>query len=169
MRAATIALCTALASSGVGSPAGADRPDRLVGEHHRGDLRLVDAGDARAKLTQHGGFGVARVTLGEELTDAQHRCQPRAEGRLHLEVRLRVRLTEDVPALRMPDQDVRRAGVPRHRRGILARERALVLVMDVLDPDFEVGPLSHQLADGRHRQGVRTEQGTLPVARLHNG
>ena len=62
---------------GRGRAAGADRPDRLVGDHHRADLLGACGPASPARdLAEHLRLGLARLALVERLADAHDRRHP---------------------------------------------------------------------------------------------
>ena len=69
-----------------GRQAGADGPDRLVGDHDRRCLVGRDVGEAAVELAEGDLLLDARLALLLDLTDAHDRHQPVLVGGLHLGV-----------------------------------------------------------------------------------
>src|SRR5713101_1576925 len=117
---------------GRGVDTGADRPHGLVGQDGAGDLVCRESGPSRAQLTLHHSEGEPLAPLFSGLADAEQRDQAMAKGRRHLPVDLLVRLAEDAPALRVPEDDEAAAQLGQHARRDFARKGALVLPVTVL-------------------------------------
>src|SRR5262249_41495722 len=86
---------------------------------------------------------------------AHDRCHLVLEDGFELLVHVLVRLTEQLPALGVPDDDVRDVELRQHRRAHLAGERALVLPVDVLgtEQDRDAARTEHRLH--RAKRGER--------------
>ena len=128
---------TAWASVGRRRLAGADRPDRLVGDHQGGDLRLGAPGDAGVDLAEHLRLGRPRLALVERLADADDRGHPvlldgRDLGGDHL-----VGLAEQLAPLAVAADDVLHVELGEEHRRHLPGERALVLPVAVLGAEGE--------------------------------
>ena len=117
---------------GGGGAAGADRPDRFVGEDRVFERTDAGGGHDRAELLGDDDEGLAAVALFQRLADAQDRDQS---------VLLRAReLFGDAEgvfvvqgaALGVADEGVRGADVADHRGGRLARVGALLVLAHVL-------------------------------------
>ena len=63
-----------------GRTAGADRPDRLVGDDQALDLRGIEAGQRAAHLAADKGLRLARLVLFQRLAAADDRGQARLRG-----------------------------------------------------------------------------------------
>ena len=74
--------------------AGADRPDRLVGDHDERQQAVLDLGEVDLHLLAQLALRLAGVALLLGLADAQDRRQPRLERRGHLALQRAVRLAE---------------------------------------------------------------------------
>src|SRR5262245_3193152 len=132
---------------GGGVATGADGPDRLVGDDREGRAGGAHAGERSADLAVDPLVGVSRFALLERLPHAHDRRHLVFEDGLELLVHVLVRLTDQLPALGVPDDDVRDVELRQHRRAHLARERALVLPVDVLgtEQDRDAIRLEHRL------------------------
>ena len=64
---------------GGGGAAGADGPDRLVGNDQAGDLVATEAGQGAADLALDDLGGAAGLALGQDLADADDRAHAGAE------------------------------------------------------------------------------------------
>ena len=67
-----------------GHLAGADGPDRLVGDHDRRHLLGRQPGQRAVELAPDDLRGLARLALGQQFADADDRRQPGRQGRLDL-------------------------------------------------------------------------------------
>jgi len=77
---------------GRGDLAGADGPDRLVGDHDLAHLLGRKPGQRAVELAADHFGGLARLALLQQLPDADDRRQPGCQGRVNLLVDLLVRL-----------------------------------------------------------------------------
>ena len=132
---------------GGGGPAGADRPDGLVGDHERRDLLVRAAGEPGLDLAEHLRFGLPRLALVERLAAAHDRRHAVRLDRGDLAVHHLVGLAEDLAALGVADDHVDDVELGEERRRHLAGERARVLPVAVLgaEVDLEVLALDHRL------------------------
>src|ERR1700752_1077525 len=107
---------------------------------------------------------VARLALLQGLADTEHGVQRGCERRGDLLARLLIRLTEHMPALRMPDEGQTGAGLFGERPGDRPGEGTLGLPMDVLRAHLDVAMACDSLGDGldRHR---RREKPHRPLVR----
>ena len=113
----------------------ADRPHRLVGDHHAIGIGGREARDRSANLPVERLGGAAGRVFGARVADAHERRQAMPQRRLDLQGDGVVGLAEVFPALAVPDLGQGRAGVGRHPGRDLARPGAGVRPMDVLHPD----------------------------------
>ena len=98
--------------------AGADRPDRLVGDH---ELLVLAGGEGdRLDLDLEHELGVARLALLERLADAGDHAEPGFERRPGAPGDALVGLAEELAPLRVPDE---RALRRRARAASAARPR----------------------------------------------
>ena len=113
--------------------AGADRPDRLVGDDDVGEAARPRPATGRRRS---GGAATGSVSsplaLGLGLADAEDRQQPRRQRRRHLAGERLVGLAEELPPLGVAEDDRLGAGVEQHRRRDLSGEGAGVLEVHVL-------------------------------------
>ncbi len=136
-----------------GCAAGADRPDRLVG-----DRQPV----ARSALRQRGGelrgddrLRPTRVALGRRLAHAQDRVEPDGARGLRLGPDLRVGLALVGAAFGMAHDRETRADLLDHRRRDAAGMRAARGLMHVLSADHERGRAVGRKLDQRGGHGDR--------------
>src|SRR5262245_8470176 len=120
-----------------GIHAGADRPDRFIGERATSHVLDREPGPAGSTLSLHDRERQPLTTLRAGLAHAQERLEPVAKSGGNLAVDLVVRLVEDVSALRVPEQDEPASQLDQHWRRHLTGERAAVLPVAVLrtEPD----------------------------------
>jgi hypothetical protein len=111
-------------------PAGADRPDRLVGDDEAGGRRAL--GDRARDLVADDGEGAAGVALRLGLADAHDGEQPGAPGGAGLGQNQRIVLAMIGAALRMADDHGHGAGFAQHLGRDVAGMRALRLGVAVL-------------------------------------
>ena len=78
---------------------------------HALEARVVDVDEGGVELRLHAADGLARVALGQGLADADDRRQAGAQRRARLQVDRRVQLAEQLPPLRVADDDVLAADV----------------------------------------------------------
>ena len=97
---------------GRGDQAGADRPDRLVGEHRRRpSARASSPASEPSNWPSTTRLGLLRLALCSGLADADDRDQPGGQGGVDLLVDLGVGLAQDVPPLAVAEDDVGAADV----------------------------------------------------------
>src|SRR5262245_2982140 len=108
-------------------PAGADRPDRLVGDHELGRARLGHQREAARELAGHDVDRAAGLALLERLADAHDRRDPGREQRRGLVRYVRVALAVVGAALAVADDRIATAELREHRGGDLTCECALRL------------------------------------------
>ena len=118
--------------AGLGVPPGPDRPDRLVGDTAVAACSAVDAVEAPRRTCSATLSPSAGVALLQRLPHAHDRHHPVREDGLHLLVHDLVVLAEELPALGVPHDHVATLSAASMRGDDLARERALVLRVDVL-------------------------------------
>src|SRR4029078_6983083 len=114
------------------SAAGPDRPDGLVGDDHGRRLLRVHLIERSPDLLGDLRLGTVGVALLERLAHAQDRGDAVRQRRPHLLVHEQVVLAEELPPLRMADDDVADLERREHQRRDLAGERALVVGIQVL-------------------------------------
>ena len=124
---------------GRGGLPGADRPDRLVGDHE------VVVGLEHADLAAEDVVGLARLALGQGLADAGDHVQPALQRGAAAPRDGLVGLAEVLAAFRVADERAVDAELAEHRRGDLAGERAFALPVAVLgeDTDLRAGECLH--------------------------
>ena len=105
-------------------------------------------GQAGAHLPVDLGLGLPRLALGQRLADAHDRRHARAEHGLHLAVHPLVGLAEELAALRVADDHELHGELGQHRRGHLARERALRLPVAVLGAEQDRDAVGVEHASG---------------------
>src|SRR5919198_750455 len=140
---------------GLGVPPGPDGPDRLVGDHHRSGPLGRESPERRPDLPDHLVLRAPGIALLQTLPHAQDRDHVLREHRPDLLGDGLVRFPEVRSALRVPHDDVSTLQCGQHRRGDLARERALLLPVDVLSSQ-SVGkpvPLQEDLDAAEGREG----------------
>src|SRR5207237_2339426 len=96
-------------------------------------------------------FRLPRLSLRECLTYTEHEaemCFRRSHALLRA---LGICLTEDVPALRVTDEDNASAGFARHCRRNLSGEGALLCPMNVLNPSQDIRSPADCSGDGGQR------------------
>ena len=142
---------------GGGRAAGADGPDRLVGDDRARNVACVEPRKTVLRLAQDDRRGVAVVVLLLGFSDAQDRHQAMLDRGEDLAIYQFVGLAADVAALGVAEDYVGDANRLEHRRGDLAGERALVFVMHILrgQRDVRSGEL---LRSRRERDGGRRDQ-----------
>lgn len=118
--------------------AGANSPDRLVGNDHAGPLLSSDSLSDGTELCGDDGDGLALLALLEGLAAAEDDADALVEGVLGLGGDEFVGLLEDDTALGVADQGPADVGVLELGGGDLAGEGALVLVVDVLGSDLDL-------------------------------
>src|SRR5438034_3140069 len=118
---------------------GADGPHGLIRNEDPAHRFLLNERKTRAQLAQHHLLGVFLLTLVDLLADAEHWLQCMLQGNGALLRRDVIRLAEDVAPLGVPHESYSSARFSRHRRRVLARERALCLRMNVLNTKLYVG------------------------------
>src|SRR2546426_9377692 len=118
---------------------GADRPHRLVGDDAAGELLGARAGERAPHLPRDDGRGGLRLALRQRLADAHDGDEPRGEAGVQAAVHALVALAEVLPALGVPDDDVRAAGLAQHGDRDLAGVGAFGLPVDVLARETDVG------------------------------
>ena len=112
--------------------AGADRPDRLVGDDE------VVLGLEHRDLATQDVLGLPRLALGLGLAHAGDHGQARIERRAGTLRDALVGLAEELASLRVADDRAVDPELAQHRRGDLAGERALRLPVHVLRGDRDV-------------------------------
>ncbi len=113
-----------------GRQAGPDRPDWLIGDDEA--LRGRSDRNGAGQLGGDDRQGLARLSLGPSLADADDRRQTGPEGGVGLVADAFISLIMPGPALRMAENDVTRPRVPQHFRGNVAGEGSARLVVTVL-------------------------------------
>ncbi len=116
-----------------GGPPGADRPDRLVGDHELRHLPRRQSSQPDLQLAPHHRLDLTPITFVELLPDAEHWSQALSGDRRHLSPHRLVRVAEDMAAFGVPCQHEGRAGVAGHRRRDRASKGARCFPVDVLD------------------------------------
>jgi hypothetical protein len=133
--------------------AGANSPDRLVGNDNAGPLLSGDGLSDGTELSSDDGDGLALLALLEGLAAAEDDADTLVEGVLGLGGDELVGLLEDDTALGVADQGPADVGVLKLGGGDLAGEGALVLVEDVLGSDLdllaELGACEKEVECGR--------------------
>src|SRR5262245_20998035 len=149
---------------GRGVATGADRPDRFVRDDAPLGRRSLDPVEGGPRLRLDARVGAARLALLERLADADDRRHLVLQDRLDLQVHDLVGVAEELPALRVPDDDVGDVQLRQHRRRDLAGERALLLEVAVLrsEKDPELVALDDRLERAQVGEGRRDDD----VARL---
>src|SRR5437899_4123070 len=118
---------------------GADRPHRLVGDEAAGELLGARAGECALHLPRDHRPGRFRLALRQRLADAHDRDEARREAGVQAAVHALVALAEVLPALGVPDDDMRAAGLAQHGDRDLAGVGAFGLPVDVLARETDVG------------------------------
>ena len=103
------------ACSGVGYPARADRPDRLVGDHHVREPLARHARQIVLHLLAQLAVGVVVVALALRLPHAQDRRQAGRERRRHLQRQRPIGLAEQLSTLGVPEHDAVHVQLVEHR------------------------------------------------------
>ena len=118
---------------GRGHFAGADGPNRLVGDDHAGHLLGRQAGQRAVELLADdlGRCWPASRSASSSPTQTIG-ISPAARAAMRLFVHVGVGLAQDVPPLAVAENDVAAAQVDEHRGADLAGERAVGLVVHVL-------------------------------------
>jgi len=88
-----------LGVGGCGGKAGADRPDRFVGQHHFSHLGTAETGETRFELPDDLGFGLFQIAFFLRLAECQNRNHAVLEDGLGLGVDLLVGLAKQLSAL----------------------------------------------------------------------
>ena len=117
---------------GLGDLAGADRPDRLVGDRDLAEPLGRHLGEALLDLVAQLALGVALLALGLGLADAEDRREAGGERRRDLERQRLVGLGEQLAALRVPEHHAVDIQLGEHRRGDLAGEGPVLGLVHVL-------------------------------------
>src|SRR5689334_15476284 len=143
--------------------AGADRPDRLVRDHHRRDRVGGNLRERALELGDHVFDVRARLAHLKRLAHAEDRRDRYRQGRLDLRVDEGVVLVVVVAPLGVPAQHVRAAQLGQHRPGDLAGVGALLVPGNVLGavPDLQLVAV-HQGLYGA-QVGERRQHGHLDV------
>ncbi len=138
-----------------GRLAGADRPDRLVGDHDTGGLRPRALRPGRGRAGPERRTSVAPASRSaSRLPDAEDRVETDRQRRRHLLGQRLVRLAEELAPLGVAEEDAGRAGVGEHRHRNLARVRAALGLMAVLGQHAHPQRREHvrHLTEGRQRR-----------------
>ena len=90
---------------GRGDPAGADRPNRLVGDHQPADLLRRNAGQRAVELPADHFVRAAGFAIGQQLADANDRRQPGGQCGQQLLVHLGIGFLEQLPPLAVAEND----------------------------------------------------------------
>ena len=117
--------------------AGADRPDRLVGDDHAREVGVVDLGEVGRDLALEHRLDLVAVALGLGLATAQERQQVGREQRGDLARERLVGLAEQLAALGVADDRASGAEVGEHRDRDLAGEGAGLLGVNVLSEGLD--------------------------------
>src|SRR5262249_20701459 len=105
-----------------GVPAGADRPNRFVGDHHLTDSVAGEAAQALVELLDDYGVGQVGVANVERLTDTENDGQTGFNGGVDLVVDERVLFVQHMTSFTVAEDHVVAADVYEHLRADLARE-----------------------------------------------
>ena len=127
--------------------AGADRPDRLVGDDE------VVLGLEHPHLPAEDVLGLARLALGLGLADARDDGQARVQRCTRSPRDAFVRLAEELAALRVADDGAVHAQLAEHLRRDLAGEGALRLPVHVLGGNGDVRSCQDLHRHGQRREG----------------
>ena len=117
--------------------AGADGPDRLVGDRYAGHVGGRDPFEAAGELRSGHGLGLAGLALVERLAHAQHDLEAGLQPGGDLAAHQLVALAVEVAPLGVAEDHRVGPHVAQHRGADLARERARGLVAAVLGPDTD--------------------------------
>ncbi len=134
--------------------AGADGPDRLIGQGERPSAQLL--GNRTAHLPRDDFECPLRLTLIERLADTDDRLQTDPQRSPGLIGRQGVGLAVERPPLGMAEDHQAGSGVGQHLRRDVAGERPRRLDMAVLAAHQDVRS-GHCLGQRRHQRGRRTD------------
>ena len=141
--------------------AGADRPDRLIGDHHLGPAEVPGA--RAGQLTEDHVQRPAVIPLLLRFADADDRRQTGGAGGRGLVVNQRIPLPVTGAALRMPDDDVGTAQIPQHGRADIAGVRPAPGDMTVLTADGDGRSREFTGRGGDRRRGRANEEFATPA------
>ena len=130
--------CASCACCGRGVTPGADRPDRLVGDHCFLQFLWIQTGETAAQLDRQYFFHIAFVALLERFSDANNRTQFRFVRGAHLAIDHFIRLTEQRAAFAVAEHDVMHKQIAQKRSADLAGKRAALLPIHILRADLDV-------------------------------
>ena len=148
--------------------AGADGPDRLIGDDDVLELLLADAAQRDLGLHADDLLGDALFSLFEHLTDAEDDLESGVQRGAGAGVDGLVGLTEVLSALGMADNDILDAHLGEHLGGDFAGEGAGDCPVAVLRADVEVGALAQR--KGGFEVGERNAEHNLAAGVLdHRG
>ena len=125
---------------GSGGAAGADGPDRFIGNRHVDNVACAHVGQPLARLALQHGFGLAGFVFGQRLADAHDWLQPTGEHGPHFLIHQLIALAEDLAAFGVADDDVVH-DAREHVDGDFTGERALRFEVGVLRAEFDRAPL----------------------------
>src|SRR5207244_1234708 len=145
--------------------AGADGPDRLVGDHNR--RNVVDAVERGMYLARRHDIRFATLVLRQAFADAHDRHQGSVERRLDLAVDQRVVLEEELTPFGVSDDHESRQAF-QHAGRDLAREGALRLGTQVLRANQDLR-LAQTRRHGRQRRVWRADDALDAVEQLQRG
>ena len=142
--------------------AGADRPYRLIGDHH--GLARAPGRERPSELPNDDSGLLARLALGMGLADANDRNETGLQRRFGLGVDKLVGLFVDRAALGVADDDVSRARVLEHGGRNVAGERPARLRAAILGAERELA--AFDLPGRLSEQRERREDSELGLARF---
>ena len=135
--------------------AGADRPDRLVGDDQRAKPGGIDLCQSAADLAADHFFGFTALPIIQMLANAHDRHQAMVEGSHQLEMNGFIRLREVLAALRVAEDHVRDLESSQHGSGNLACVCAFFSEMHVLRADPNPGVYRGALHGFEHEGQIR--------------
>ncbi len=152
---------------GGGGFAGADGPNRLVGQDDAPQLLLGDAPQGRLGLHSHNLLGDAGLPLLQQLADAEDHLQPGVQGGADPLLDGDVGLPKILAALRMADDHVLHPQLLEHRGGNLPGEGAGFRPVAVFRAHRDVGAGGGR--QGGFQVGVGDADNHAAVRVLHQG
>ncbi len=123
---------------GCGVAAGADRPDRFVGDDRFLDLLVGETVQRTAELRCENRLDLAGIALFERLADAENRGHQSSVSGVQLAVDQGVGLAEELPAFAVSQHDETHEERAEHRGADLAGESACGLEVHVLRAQLHV-------------------------------